>query len=151
MNNYIIEFDYAALVIYIILLFFYYPKSSTGGTAGRSFKKLISVSASATLLDILTVYVGYSTSFWPEWFIWGINILYLCAQNLMPHVQLMYTRSLVGIEKGARQSLYMIFSAIAYTASLFVIITSPVLRFGFYLDEDLNYHQGKGTDSHSLL
>ncbi len=144
MNNYIIEFDYAALVIYIILLFFYYPKSSTGGTAGRSFKKLISVSASATLLDILTVYVGYSTSFWPEWFIWGINILYLCAQNLMPHVQLMYTRSLVGIEKGARQSLYMIFSAIAYTASLFVIITSPVLRFGFYLDEDLNYHQGKG-------
>ena len=63
MNNYIIEFDYAALVIYIILLFFYYPKSSTGGTAGRSFKKLISVSASATLLDILTVYVGYSTSF----------------------------------------------------------------------------------------
>ena len=52
MNNYIIEFDYAALVIYIILLFFYYPKSSTGGTAGRSFKKLISVSASATLLDI---------------------------------------------------------------------------------------------------
>lgn len=144
MNHYIIEFDYAALVIYIILLFFYYPKSSTGGTAGRSYKKLISVSASATLLDILTVYVGYDPSFWPEWSIWTINIIYLCAQNLMPHVQLVYTRSLVGVEKGARQSLYMIFSAVTYTVSLFVIITSPALKFGFYLDEDLNYHQGKG-------
>ncbi len=144
MNHYIIEFDYAALVIYIILLFFYYPKSSTGGTAGRSFKKLISVSASATLLDILTVYVGYDPMLWPEWSIWTINIIYLCAQNFMPHVQLMYTRSLVGYEKGARQSLYFVFSAVTYTISLFVILTSPVLKYGFYLDEDMNYHQGKG-------
>ena len=143
MNHYIIEFDYAALVIYIILLFFYYPKSSMGGITGRSFKKLISVSASATLFDILTVYVGYNTSVWPEWAIWTINIIYLCAQNLMPHVQLIYTRSLVGFEKSGRQSLYMIFSAVTYTASLFIIITSPALHLGFYLDEDLNYHQGK--------
>ncbi|MCR5432545.1 MAG: response regulator [Lachnospiraceae bacterium] len=144
MNHYIIEFDYAALIIYAILLFFYYPKSSTGGLSGRTYKKLISVSASATLFDILTVYIGYNTSAWPEWSIWAVNIIYLCAQNLMPHVQLIYTRSLVGFEKGARQSFYMIFSAVAYTASLFVIITSPALEFGFYLDEDMNYHQGKG-------
>ncbi|MCR5829247.1 MAG: response regulator [Lachnospiraceae bacterium] len=142
--NYIIEFDYAALVIYIILLFFYYPKSSTAGTSGRSYKKLISVSAGATLLDILTVYIGYDPGIWPEWLIWVINILYLSAQNLMPHVQLIYTRSLTGFEKGNRQYLYMIFSAITYTASLFIIITSPALKLGFYLDEEMNYHQGKG-------
>jgi len=142
--NYIIEFDYAALVIYVILLFFYYPKSSTAGTSGRSFKKLISVSASATLLDILTVYIGYDPTFWPEWFVWAINILYLCAQNLMPHVQLIYTRSLVGFEKGKRKYFYTVFSAVAYTASLFIIVTSPSLKYGFYLDEGMNYHQGKG-------
>ncbi|MCR4720220.1 MAG: response regulator [Lachnospiraceae bacterium] len=142
MNHYIIEFDYAALVIYIILLFFYYPKSSTGGNPGRSFKKLICVSASATILDILTVYVGYNPKMLPEWTVWLVNILYLCAQNLMPHVQLIYSRALVGAEKGARQSFYMIFSAVTYTASLFLIITSPALKLGFYLDGDLNYHQG---------
>ena len=142
--NYIVEFDYAALIIYIILLIFYVPKSSTGGLAGRSFKKLISVSASATLLDIITVYIGYDPSLFPEWFLWFINILYLCAQNLMPHVQLIYTRSLVGLEKGLRQSVYMLFSAVTYTASLFIIVTSPVLRFGFYFDEEMNYRQGPG-------
>ncbi len=142
--HYIVEFDYAALVIYIILLIFYVPKSSTGGLAGRSFKKLISVSASATLLDILTVYIGYDPSIFPEWFLWLINILYLCAQNLMPHVQLIYTRSLIGFEKGLRQSIYMLFSAVTYTASLFIIVTSPVLKFGFSFDEEMNYHQGPG-------
>jgi len=140
--DYIIEFDYAALVIFGILLFFYYPKSSTGGIAGRTYKRLIMVSASATLLDILTVYAGRDPQAYPAWVLYTINILYLCAQNLMPHIQLVYVRSLSGAEKSWRQSFYAIFSLVLYSTSAFVIVTSPWLGWGFGFDENMVYHQG---------
>lgn len=140
--NYIIEFDYAALVIDVILLVFFYPKSNTGGVAGRSFKKLIITSAIATFFDIVTVIAGTHSMERPLWYLYLINGIFLLAQNYMPHAELSYVSRLIEVETRSIHKQKTRYVLVLYAFSAFVIISSPVLGLGFGFYEGNVYHQG---------
>ena len=136
-----IDFEIAAIVIFIITMFYTYSGKNLPNMVNRIYKAMLSVAFATTILNLMTVFtIGYSKII-PVEINYIINYLYLFLQNMMSPIWFLYVYILT--EEKKRNGLFSIY----FIPALFILISffvTPMTGFIFYFDKSQRYCWGPG-------
>ena len=147
--NYVIEFDIAAVFIYLIVIVFYYQRRNLPLLQNHAYILFIYSAFFSTICDLGTTLLRGNE--FPAAFLWGFHMVYFFSSNVLSVIYTVYCASLFNIlekiSKKARRS-FTLLMIIPYACSMIPVILSPVSYILFdtplvyYIDSSGLYHRG---------
>jgi len=147
--NYIIEFDIAAIFIYLIVIVFHYQRKNLPLVQNRAYILFIIFAFLSTICDLGTTLLNGKPV--PAWFLWTFHMLGFIFSNLLPLIYTVYCSSIVNyIEKASpkKRRFFTISMVIPYIVAIIPVLLSPLSYFifdrvmVFYIDSMNIYHRG---------
>ncbi|MEG2440018.1 MAG: ATP-binding protein [Acetivibrio sp.] len=136
-----IEFEVAAIIIFIIILFYTYSGKNIPNLASRTYKIMVTVLFMTSILNLITVFTIANTREIPVELNYALNYLYLLIQNMAIPIWFFYVYELTEEkEKNWTSYLYSI-PALLILISFFI---TPMTGYIFYFDKNKNYCLGPG-------
>ena len=140
--NYILHYDIAAMVLAVVILIHFYHKKSIRMPQSFAFVWLIWLSLLTDIVDILTVVLDEIR--YVPWVVYLVNVIYLSLFNTLPFLYYLYLYISTGKDrsKWGVRDLLVLFAPL--TASVLMIMTSPVTGFVFHYNQVDGYQHGVG-------
>ncbi len=147
--NYVIEFDIAAIFIYLIVIIFYYQRRNLPLLQNHAYIMFIYSAFFCTICDLGTTLLRGNS--FPSWFLWGFHMIYFFSSNILSVIYTVYCASLFNfLEKlsNKRRRSFVLLIILPYAFAMLPIILSPLsyLVFGkplaFYIDSSGLYQRG---------
>ena len=132
--------DIAALILNIVLLLLAIFRNNYPSKTSNTFKVMLFMHLTATIMDIISVYAISNPSSYPMAFNYGINIAYYLFHNICTLLYVIYgmEQEKIDVLKGHTRTVLTII-----TVAVFVIIcTTPLTKIVFYYDDNLVYRHG---------
>ena len=149
--NYIIDFDIAAIFIYLIVIIFHYNRKNLPLLQNKAYITFLLCAVVATVCDVGTSLLRGRIDILPVWGFWIYHMLGYISSNTLPLIYSVYCASLVNYfdehsKKKTRS--FIIALIIPYAISMLSIILSPLLYkifdfvWVYYVDSMGLYHRG---------
>lgn len=136
-----IEFELAAIVIFIITIFYTYSGRNVPSLVNRIYKILLTVAFTATILNLITVFSLAYSQVIPVDINYMLNYCYLFMQSMLPPILFLYVYLLT--EEKERDGLFYLFF-IPLLGILLSFFITPMTNFIFYFDAAGIYRRGPG-------
>ncbi|MCQ2593023.1 MAG: EAL domain-containing protein [Treponema sp.] len=150
--EYIVDFDIAAVFIFIIVIWFHYQRKNLPILQNKVYIAFIICALISTVGEIVaTVFNGNVSNPVFSKFVWAGNVVSFFCTNSLPPLYTIYLASLVDLEDNynVKKHKKFLFSVIIpYIVVITLIILTPILYSQkgqiilFYVDENLCYHRG---------
>lgn len=146
-----INYDIAALFIFIPLIISHFQKKNLPIVQNKAILAFLIVAFAATVFDIVSSLIQMDSTNWTLWSVWLFNILCYIATNTLSYIYAIYCGSLVSFEDTISHKYNKIYRAliiIPFVLQMIIIFASvPSYYFFdkplfFYVDSSKNYHRG---------
>ncbi len=147
-----LEYDYAALFIFLILLIFYYYRNHLPLLQNRFFVALTWIAMAATVFDIAYgIFQNMSDAqriLVPKWIVWTVNECYYIANMTITPLFTMYASALVDFFDTSSENdkrTFRLLQVTPYVVSIVVLLLNPIMsHWGVTLAftiNDVNYYE----------
>ncbi len=136
-----VDFEVAAIVIFIITMFYTYSGKNIPNLVNRIYKIMLGVAFATTIFDLITVFSIWNSHLIPVDVNYMLNYCYLFLQNMMTPILFLYIYLLTE-EKDRDWTFYIYF--IPMLVIIMSFFATPMTGFIFYFDESMNYFRGPG-------
>lgn len=141
--RYNIHYDVAALIVTIAVSLHFFYKKTINTRMTKTLSALIYLAFASNLLDLVTVYTIEYASLVPHWVNYVLNECYLLSFNGITAVYYLYV---IFLNKASRKLTVFdkLQAGVPYAIDVLLILSTPVTKFVFYVDDANGYVHGSG-------